>query len=89
MSIVNKRNALIGWATWTTMKRLAAMHAKRTAPRESGNGSKGKTAVKVAAVVLAAGGALAFWKAKHRDSTDHDSIASEGINSKTDASPAE
>ena len=80
MSIVNKRNAVIGWATWATLKRLAAMKAKRAAPpAPSRNGSKGKKVVKVAAVAVAAGGALAFWKAKHRDSTDHDSLASEEI----------
>jgi hypothetical protein len=76
MGIVNKRNALIGWATWSAVKRVAAMKAKRAVPAES-SGSKGKKAVKVVAVVAAVGGALAFWKATHRDSTDHDSIAAE------------
>jgi hypothetical protein len=91
MSIVNKRNAVIGWATWTTVKRLAAMKAKRSAPPRNGGGSKGKgkKAVKVVAVVAAAGGAVAFWKAKHRDATDYDSIASEEIRVGSDAETTE
>jgi len=87
MSIVNRRNALIGWATWTTVKRVAAMKAKRAVP--SGNGGSEskqgkkkqgkKKAVKLVAVVAAAGGAVAFWKAKHRDATDYDSFAAEEL----------
>ena len=83
MSIVNRRNAMIGWATWTTVKRVAAMKAKRAAPsRDQGSkqGKRGKKkAVKLVAVVAAAGGALVFWKAKHRDATDYDSLATEEI----------
>jgi ferric-dicitrate binding protein FerR (iron transport regulator) len=91
MSIVNKRNAVIGWATWTTVKRLAAMKAKHAAPAREAKAPKGKKkkAVKAAAVILAAGGALAFWKAKHRDATDYDSIASEEIRVGGDAETTE
>ncbi|MGE5272348.1 MAG: hypothetical protein ACM3QU_01055 [Verrucomicrobiota bacterium] len=82
MSIVNRRNAVIGWATWTTVKRVAALKARRAAPsRDGGDSNRGrKKAVKVAVAVLAAGGALAFWKAKHRDATDYDSLAAEDSN---------
>ena len=85
MSIVNRRNAMIGWATWSVAKSLARVHlakrkAKAAIPSRDGGGSTGKRkAVKVAAVVVAAGGAVAFWKAKHRDATDYDSLASEEI----------
>jgi len=83
MSIVNRRNAMIGWATWTTVKRVAAMKAKRAAPsRDQGSkqGKRGKKkAVKLVAVVAAAGGAVAFWKAKHRDATDWDSLSTQEI----------
>ena len=90
MSIVNRRNAVIGWATWTTVKRVAAMKAKRAAPARESKAPKGKKkAVKVVAVVVAAGGALAFWKAKHRDATDYDSIASEEIRVGGDAETTE
>ena len=85
MSIVNRRNAMIGWATLTLVRRMAAMKAKKAAsakPSKDGGGdggSKGKKALKLGAVVIAVAGAAAFWKAKHRDSTDHDSIASEEL----------
>jgi hypothetical protein len=81
MSIVNRRNAVIGWATWTTVKRVAAMKAKRAAPSRGGDESedKKKKAVKVIAVVVTAAGAVVFWKKRHRDATDYDSLASEEI----------
>jgi hypothetical protein len=81
MSIVNRRNALIGWATWSVVKRAAAMKAKRAvpAPPERNGSSKGKKAVKVGAILATAAGAAMVWKAKHRDSTDHDSVASEEL----------
>jgi hypothetical protein len=91
MSIVNRRNAIIGWATWSAVKRLAALKAKRGAPARAGGGQKQgkKKAVQVVAVVVAAGGALAFWKAKHRDATDYDSIASEEVGVGGDAETTE
>jgi hypothetical protein len=86
MSIVNRRNAMIGWATLTMVRRMAAMKAKKAAgavPSKDGSkkdgGGKGKKALTLGAVVIAVAGAAAFWKAKHGDSTDHDSIASEEI----------
>ena len=46
MSIINRRNAMIGWATWTLVKKTAAMKAKRVgsklAPWSSRNGKNGK-----------------------------------------------
>jgi ferric-dicitrate binding protein FerR (iron transport regulator) len=85
MSIVNRRNAMIGWATWTLLKRTAAMKAKRAAPTPSDGGSpKGKKAVKAGAAVAAAAGLVLFWRAKKRDSTDHDSLAGEGLDTPLD-----
>jgi hypothetical protein len=91
MSIVNRRNAVIGWATWTTVKRVAAMKAKRVAPSRDGDESadKKKKAVKVIAVVVTAAGAVVFWKKRHRDATDYDSVASEEIGLGGDVPPAE
>jgi|GraSoiStandDraft_4_1057263.scaffolds.fasta_scaffold1259259_3 hypothetical protein len=94
MSIVNRRNAVIGWATWTTVKRIAAFKAKRVAtaatPARDDGGSEGKgKAVKVIAVAAAAAGAVVFWKKRHRDATDYDSLASEEIRSGGDVPPAE
>jgi hypothetical protein len=90
MSIVNRRNAVIGWATWTTVKRVAAMKAKRAAPSRGGDESEDKKkAVKVIAVVVTAAGAVVFWKKRHRDATDYDSVASEEIGLGGDVPPAE
>ncbi|HEY7422387.1 MAG TPA: hypothetical protein VH541_10290, partial [Gaiellaceae bacterium] len=78
MSIVNRRNAMIGWATLTVVRKMAARNARKATkalPSSNGGGSKGKKAVKAGALVVALAGAAAFWKAKHRDSTDHDSVA--------------
>jgi hypothetical protein len=87
MSIVNRRNALIGWATLTVVKGMAARNAKKALPSGDGGGSKSKAggskgkkkAVKVVAVAVATGSAIGFWKAKHRDATDYDSLASEEV----------
>jgi hypothetical protein len=81
MSIVNRRNALIGWATWSLVKRAAAMKAKRAAPAVSGSSgsSTGQKAAQVGAILATAAGLVIFWKAKHRDSTDRDSVASEEL----------
>jgi hypothetical protein len=94
MSIVNRRNAVIGWATWATLKRVAAMKAKRAAsaatPTREDEGSGGKKkAVKAVAVVVTAAGAVVFWKKRHRDATDYDSLASEEVGVGGDAPPAE
>jgi hypothetical protein len=90
MSIVNRRNAVIGWATWTTIKRVAAMKARRAVPTRDGEDSEGKKkAVKVIAVLVTAAGAVVFWKKRHRDATDYDSLASEEIAVGGDEPPAE
>ena len=83
MSIVNRRNALIGWVTWTAVKRTATMKAKRAAPTPSG-GSKGKKAAKAGAAAATAAGLVLFWRAKKRDSTDHDSFAAEELDTSLD-----
>ena len=87
MSIVNRRNAMIGWATMTVIKRMAARNAKKALPSGDGGGSKGKDggskgkkkAVKVVAVAAAAGGALVFWKAKTRGGAEEDVLVVEEV----------
>jgi uncharacterized membrane protein len=89
MSIINRRNAVIGWATWTTVKRVAAMKARRAVPSRDDEESAGKKkTVKLIAVVVTAAGALVFWKKRHRDATDYDSVASEEIPGGGDVPPA-
>jgi hypothetical protein len=61
MSIVNRRNAVLGWVVWETGKRVAKRKAKSVVPTgESITRSRKKSAV--AAVLAAAAGTLMFWR---------------------------
>ena len=67
MSIINRRNAVLGWAVWTTAKRAAAMKAKKKLP---GNSRPNAPLVAATAAGLAgAVGALAFWRRHSGDAT--------------------
>jgi ElaB/YqjD/DUF883 family membrane-anchored ribosome-binding protein len=64
VSIVNRRNAVLGWSVWQVGKRMAKRKAKSAAPAaEGGRPNKPLWAVGIAAAV----GALTFWR-RHRDS---------------------
>lgn len=63
MGIVNKRNALLGWLTWTVGKRAAKKKAKAAVPAIEG-GRPNKPAVGLAAGLAALGGVLFFWRKK-------------------------
>ena len=64
MSIVNRRNAVLGWGVWTIGKNIAKRKAKSAAPSvESGRPNKPLWAVAIAGAV----GALTFWR-RRRDS---------------------
>lgn len=59
MSIVNRRNAILGWSVWQIGKTAAKRKARQaTAPPESKR--PGKRAV--LSGLAAAGGALWFWR---------------------------
>ena len=63
MSIVNRRNAMLGWATWTAAKQVAA-HKARSATRVEA----GKARKRLIIPLLAAAGALLFfWRRKSDD----------------------
>jgi hypothetical protein len=66
MSIVNRRNAVIGWGVWKLGKHAAKRKAKQAAPTvEGGRPNKPLLAVTFAGIV----GALAFWrKRRHAES---------------------
>ena len=59
MAVLNKRNALLGWATWQIGKQAMKQKAKSAARveprRRPGKGT-------VAALLAAAGGAVVFWR---------------------------
>jgi hypothetical protein len=59
MGIVNRRNAMIGWAVVKLGKRAAKNKAKAVVPTEA---PSGKVSAGVAAGVAAFFGVLAFWR---------------------------
>ena len=59
MGIINKRNAVLGWATWQVGKTAAKYKAKQSLkPDDSRRPGKGM----VVGTLAAAGGALWFWR---------------------------
>jgi hypothetical protein len=59
MSIVNRRNAVLGWSVWTLSKQAAKRKAKQSAPHaEGGRPNKPLLAVSLAGLI----GAIAFWR---------------------------
>jgi hypothetical protein len=69
MSIVNKRNAVLGWATWKVGKRIAKRKAKTAVPTVEG-GRPNKPAI-AADGAAALAGSLLFWrKARRRQDED-------------------
>jgi hypothetical protein len=63
MSILNKRNAILGWSVWQVSKMMAKRKAKEAAPGrvdETRRPNKGAIVSALAAV----GGALWFWRRK-------------------------
>jgi hypothetical protein len=67
MSIVNKRNAVLGWLTWSIGKRVAKKKAKQAVPSVEG-GRPNKPAI--AAAVAAVFGGLLFWRKARRSGDD-------------------
>jgi hypothetical protein len=66
MSIINKRNAVLGWGVWQVAKRTAKVKAKGSPlPVDSGRKTKPLVAASFAGLV----GAIAFWrKRRHGES---------------------
>ena len=70
MGIVNRRNAMLGWAVWQVGKRVAEQKAKSSVSAvESGKKKKKRRLSKAAFIagVVAVGGALVFWRKKSPD----------------------
>ena len=67
MSIVNRRNAVIGWGVWKLGKRVVKRKAKGATPTvEDGRPNKSLIAVAIASVV----GALTFWRRRRQSDTE-------------------
>ena len=63
MSILNKRNAVLGWGVWKVGKVAAKRKAKQAVqPKE-----KGRRKGAIVSAVAAVGGALWFWRRRRSD----------------------
>jgi hypothetical protein len=62
MSIVNKRNAVLGWSVWKVGKRVAKRKAKDAVPGTGDHAGLNKSAI--ATIAAAVGGAVLFWRKK-------------------------
>lgn len=62
MSIVNRRNALMGWAVWTVGKQVMKKKAKSAVTPESDGSRRSRVALALGAVVAAAVTTLFFWR---------------------------
>ena len=61
MSVINRRNAVIGWGVWKIGKRVLRRKAKSAAPSvEGGRPNKSLLALTVAGLA----GALTFWRSR-------------------------
>lgn len=61
MGILNKRNAVLGWAVWQVGKRFAKRKAKAAVPGTV-EGSKRLNKPAILSGLAALGGALWFWR---------------------------
>lgn len=66
MGIVNRRNAVMGWAVWQVGKRFAKRKAKTAVPSIDTD-SKRPNKPAIVAALAALGGALLFWRKKSSD----------------------
>jgi hypothetical protein len=65
MTILNRRNAILGWGVWKVGKVAAKRKAKQAVqPKEK---SRGKGKGTILSAVAAAGGALWFWRRRRSD----------------------
>jgi hypothetical protein len=65
MNVVNRRNAILGWAVWTLVKGTAKRKAKSAVPSSNGGRKwQTKAAIGAATGVAVAGGAAVIWRLK-------------------------
>jgi hypothetical protein len=67
MTILNRRNAFIGWTAWQVGKWVVKRKAKDVVPRPPARSSANRYAVALGAAAGAA--ALALWLKRRRDDT--------------------
>ena len=59
MTIINRRNAILGWGVWTVGKKQAKRKARSALPTDGRRAGMGAA---VASGLAAAGGAIWFWR---------------------------
>jgi hypothetical protein len=69
MSILNRRNAMLGWLTWLTAKRVLKRKAKDALPGTV-EGSKRPNKGAIVSALAAVGGFLWFWRRKSDDDAE-------------------
>jgi hypothetical protein len=69
MGIVNRRNAVLGWAVWNVGKRFAKKKAKGAVPSIDAETKRPNASATVLAALAAVGGALMFWRKRGGDQT--------------------
>ena len=66
MTIVNRRNAVLGWGVWQVGKRAAKRKAKNALPGRADD-TKRPNKRAIVSGLAAAGGALWFWRRRRGD----------------------
>jgi hypothetical protein len=69
MSVLNKRNAVLGWVVWNAAKIAAKRKAKSAAPGRA-NGSMRPNKGAIAAALATVGGAVWFLRRRSGDSDE-------------------
>ena len=67
MSILNRRNAVLGWSVWLVTKKAAKRKVKQAAPGRVDDTKRPNKGAIVSALA-AAGGALWFWRRRRDES---------------------
>jgi hypothetical protein len=70
MSIVNRRNAVLGWSVWQVGKRMAKKKAKSAIPGRGSSGGVPKGGI--VSAIAALGGVLFLWRRKRSGGDDAD-----------------
>jgi hypothetical protein len=66
MGIINRRNAMLGWAVWQVLKQFVRMKARQAVPGRGDYAGLNKSALAtiVTTLIAAVGGFLLFWRKK-------------------------
>ena len=72
MSILNRRNAVIGWMAWKAGKRFAKRKGRAVVPSVDTETKRPNRVAAVVAVAAAVGGAVLFWRNRSGDDSSPD-----------------